>query len=311
MTTKIGYRKWTKLLLSALVPLMIGVFTVINTLQENKLSILQREQDREEARLLRQHSEHQADNLHKENVYAIYLDDVSQLLMSNEEGSSLMLIRAKTLSSLRQLDSERKKHLFLFLYDTELIYQLPGKPVSSILDVTDADFSGIYFQGTTEASCSFIYLDLHHVYLSNASFIDCYIDRSHFNDSIMYKTNFYKSRLLRVSFKFALLDRSNFNQAVLFQMDFLGASLVECNFTGTILSKYQIVYFTSANLTGAIISDEQLSLSVIDNSILPNGTWGPIQSRNLVDNGDAEESVSINFFVSLGRRITSRACLLA
>ena len=296
MTLKVNYRKWTKILLSALVPFMIGVFTVITTLQQNKLSALQREQDKEEARLLRQHSEHQADNLHKENVYAVYLDEVSQLLMSNEEKSSLMQIRAKTLATLRQLDSERKKHLFLFLYDTELIYEPPGKPVSSLLDVTGADLSGIYFQGTTETSCSFIYLDLHHAYFSNASFINCYIDFSHFTDSIMHKTNFFKVRLLRVSFKYALLDKSNFNQATLFLSSFFGASLVECNFTNAIFSKQQMVDFTTANLTKAIISDEQLSVSIIYNCILPNGTWGPIQSRTLVVNGNAERNVSISFF---------------
>ena len=298
MIRQFYYRKWTKLLLSTLVPLMIGAFTVITTLQQNKISALQRDQDKEEARLLRQHQEHQADNLHKENVYAVYLEEVSQLLMSNEEKSSLMQIRVKTLASLRQLDSERKKHLFLFLYDTELIYEPPGKAVSSLLDVTDADFSGISFQGTSETGCSFIYLDLHHAYFSNASFINCYIDFSHFVDSTMHRTNFFKARLLRVFFKYALLDKSNFIQATLFQLSFFGASLLECNFTNAIFSKQQMVDFTTANLTGAIISDEQLSVAIIYNSILPNGTWGPIESKTLVVNGDAEGNVSISFFAS-------------
>ncbi len=76
MKIKITNRNWIKLVLSALIPLMIGVFTVVTTVQQQKLSTLQREQDKKEALLLRQQSEHQADNLHKENIYTIYLDDV-------------------------------------------------------------------------------------------------------------------------------------------------------------------------------------------------------------------------------------------
>jgi uncharacterized protein YjbI with pentapeptide repeats len=296
METKRNHRHWIKIFLSALIPLMIGVFTIVTTLQEQKLSTLQREHDKREALLLRQQSEHQANNLHKENIYTIYLDDVSKLLISDNEKSSLMQIRAKTLATLRQLDSERKKHLLLFLYETELIYRPLEKTISSLLNVNDADFSGVYFQGTTETSCSFMYLYLHRVYLSNSSFIDCYIDRSNFSASSMYRTNFFKARLYRISFKFTLLHQSNFNQATLFNMSFVGASLVECNFTGTIW-KVGIVDFTNANLTGAVISDQELSKSILDNSILPNGTWGPIRRENLVVNGDAEQNVSINFYM--------------
>ena len=64
----------------------------------NKL-IIASGQDKDEVRLLKQHSEHRADNIHKGNVYTIYLEEVSQLLMSKEENSSLMQIRVKTLAN--------------------------------------------------------------------------------------------------------------------------------------------------------------------------------------------------------------------
>ena len=294
MTTKRHRRVWLKLLVSALVPLMIGVFTLITTFQQQKLSNLQRGQDKEDALLLRQQSEQQADNLHKENIYDTYLDAVSKLLKWKDEKKSLMQIRAKTLASLRQLNSSQKKHLLLFLYDSELIDYPPQKSISSVLKVNDADFNGIYFQGTTETSCSFIHLYLYHVYLSNGSFINCFIDRSNFSSATMYNIVFFKARLLRTSFQFALLDKANFTQATFFQINFLGASLAESNFTGTNWTN-QTVDFTSANLSGAILSDWQLSRSILDNSMLPNRTWGAIQNKSLVVNGDAELDVSTNF----------------
>ena len=42
-TTIKDRRFWSKLFLSALVPLMIGIFTVITTIQQQKLSTLQRQ----------------------------------------------------------------------------------------------------------------------------------------------------------------------------------------------------------------------------------------------------------------------------
>ncbi|UJR18646.1 hypothetical protein I4U23_005554 [Adineta vaga] len=291
-TKEIHCRSWLKLLLSALVPLLIGVFTIITTIQQQKLSTLERKHDKQESLLLRQQSEHQADNLHKENIYATYLDDVSNLLILDKE-KSLMQIFAKTLASLRQLDSERKKHLFMFLYDSKLINSPATRTNSSLLELKDADFNGIRFRGTTGASCSFKYLYLYNVYLSNASFINCYIDRSNFSFSTMYKTTFSEARLLRTSFKFAILDQSGFNQATFFQMIFIGASLVGCNFTNTIFSRHEhgVSYLINVNLTGVVISDQQLTRSILNNSVLPNGTWGPIDTNNLIVNGDAERNV--------------------
>lgn len=64
--------------------------------------------------MLRELSERQTEKLRKENILIIYLNDVSKLIMTDDEENSLMLIRAKTLSNLRQIDIERKIHLFFF-----------------------------------------------------------------------------------------------------------------------------------------------------------------------------------------------------
>lgn len=292
MKIKISRRNWIKLCTSALIPLMIGVFTIVTTVQQQKLSSLQREKDKEEALLLGEQSARQAEHLRKESVFTNYLDDISNLLTLDSEKNTLVRIRAKTLVTLRQLDSERKKHLLLFLYDIGLIYNSVEKSVDSLLSLNDADFSRVHFQGTTETRCSFMYLYLYDVYLSDASFISCYIDRSNFSASTMYRTNFFKARLYRISFKFPLLSGSNFDRTTFFEVNFLGTSLVECNFTNTTW-RNQTVNFTNANLTRAILSDRQLSISVLDNAILPNGTWGPIKTVNLVMNSNAEQNVSI------------------
>jgi uncharacterized protein YjbI with pentapeptide repeats len=286
-------RKWLKLLLSALIPLMIGIFTVVSTIQQQKLWTQQREQDKQDAFLLRQHSERQADGLRKESVFTTYLDDVSKLLMLDNLTRSLVFIRMKTLASLRQLDSERKNRLLLFLYENQLIYGDSQQSTSPLLKVNGADFNGIYFQGTKEAQCSFTGLHLDDVQLSNSSFISCQLWFSNFFQSIMYNTMLYNTNLRGSSFNLTLLDKANFSRAVITGVKFVGASLIECDFTGASWFSDK-VDFTNANLTGAIMSNEQLSNSTLYNCVLPNGTWGPIQTKNLVMNGGVEQNVSLN-----------------
>ncbi|CAF1437817.1 unnamed protein product [Rotaria magnacalcarata] len=292
MPISIKDRVWLKLLLSALIPLMIGIFTVVTTIHQQKMSSLQREQEKQDAHLLRRQSDNQTAHRHKETIYATYLDDVTKLLLSNNETKRLVYIRAKTLVTLQQLDSERRKDVLLFLYESELIYHNPLKTTTTLLKVNNADFNGISFQRTEKVECTFKFLYLHHVYLSNASFIDCYIDYSNFSHSLMYNTVFFKALLFRTSFKFALLDRANFNQAKFYQTDFSGASLAGCNFRDAHWI-HQGLTFTSANLTGAILSNQQLERSILTNALLPNGTWGPIRTTSLVVNGDAEQDCSL------------------
>ncbi|CAF3641192.1 unnamed protein product [Rotaria sp. Silwood1] len=74
---------------------------------------------------------------------------------------------------------------------------------------------------------------------------------------------------------------------------FLEVSLIECDFTGALWTENSID-FTSTNLSGAIISNEQLGNSTLYNCILPNGTWKPIRTDNLIVHGDAEQSCTNN-----------------
>lgn len=109
----------------------------------------------------------------------------------------------------------------------------------------------------------------------------------------MYRTNFFEARLLHTHFTSAFQDKATFNGAILSVVSFFGASLVESNFTNA-KWLYRTIDFTNANLTGAIISTDLLERSILYNSILPYGQWGPIRTVNLVINGDAEDNVSID-----------------
>ena len=111
---KRSYHKWLKLLISALVPLMIGTFTISNTFLQKNISAQQQEQNKHDAMLLREQSERQADNLRQDTIFASYLADISKLLLTENRTRILMHIRTQTLPTLRQLDPDRKKIYFCF-----------------------------------------------------------------------------------------------------------------------------------------------------------------------------------------------------
>jgi uncharacterized protein YjbI with pentapeptide repeats len=286
---KPNIREWIKLISSALIPLMIGVFTVVTTILQNNLSIQQRELDKQEALLQREQSERQATNLRQENVFATYIDDVSKLLEKGNHTNSLMDIRMKTLTTLRQLNTERKQYLLLFLYESELIYNSNEKTSASLLKLTNADFNGMFFKDSIVNPCSFERLYLFGVYSSNSSFIDCFFHRTTFSHAIMYRTIFVNTLLIRILFKSTLLNKANFTHSKLSFIDFSGASLSEVDFTNATFV-YDVT-FLNTNLSQAIMTFEQINMSTFFNCILPNGTWGPIEKTNLVNNGDMEANV--------------------
>ncbi|CAF4893757.1 unnamed protein product [Rotaria sp. Silwood1] len=63
--------KWTHVVTGALVPLMIGIFTVVLTIQQYRISERHREQDQQIARAYREQDQRQADDLHFQQKYTI------------------------------------------------------------------------------------------------------------------------------------------------------------------------------------------------------------------------------------------------
>ncbi|CAF1517669.1 unnamed protein product, partial [Didymodactylos carnosus] len=152
---------WTKLVLSALVPLMIGIFTVVSTIQQQRIpnehrrqdhqiaatqrkqdqdlanltrikdqqiANLTREQDKQHTTELRRQDQRQAKDFYSNDVFKTYIEDIlNSLFKANHESKFVddatrpSYIRAKTLTALRELDPDRRKHVLLFLYETKLI----------------------------------------------------------------------------------------------------------------------------------------------------------------------------------------------
>ncbi|CAF0935809.1 unnamed protein product [Didymodactylos carnosus] len=264
---------WLTLLATALVPLMIGIFTVVITIQHQSSADRQRQQEQQ-----------QADNLQNERTFSTYVDDISKLLLTKEvttDNKALLYIRTKTLSSLRKLDTQRRKYLLLFLYESQLLqYDKTKKHDRSTLNLAGADLNHIHI----EKPKNFNNLSLPGVELNNASFTNCHLQHSRFADSIMNDIRFTNSFLLGTRFSRCSLERADFRNTTLTHVSFRSAILRHADFTR---AWTKAADFTNADLYGALMTEKHLQeAELLDNARLPNGSFAMIQEKNLVVNGE-------------------------
>ncbi|CAF5002665.1 unnamed protein product, partial [Rotaria sp. Silwood1] len=96
-----------KVLGTFLVPLVISIFTIVTTIQQYHVNKQNRLKDLEIASRQRDQELKQADTLHQETVYAVYIKEMGELssklktknLSSIELDQQWKLARAKTLST--------------------------------------------------------------------------------------------------------------------------------------------------------------------------------------------------------------------
>ncbi|CAF3152907.1 unnamed protein product [Rotaria sp. Silwood2] len=139
--------KLIKLFAAILVPLMIGAFTVVTTLQDSNSARYQREADL--TRMERQgqlqeevekrqrladleklheqqdYNDRAAKEARMQNVYDAYMRDLTNIVLkpnANLTVPELLFVRSRASSILDQIDIKRKWYLIKFLYDSELLY---------------------------------------------------------------------------------------------------------------------------------------------------------------------------------------------
>jgi hypothetical protein len=163
---------------SFLVPLVIGIFTIVTTIQQYQINYQNRLKDLEIATRLRDQEQKQADLLQQETVFDVYMKEMGELLLklkvhnvnNTELDQQWKLARVETLSVLRQLDAKRKSYLIQFLYEAELLFAN-----RSAIDLGGADLSEIILTGHVGLEINYDYIALTHVVLTNTSFVNLHL----------------------------------------------------------------------------------------------------------------------------------------
>ncbi|CAF0956175.1 unnamed protein product [Rotaria sordida] len=249
-----------------LVPLMLGLATLMLTIQNTTDAKENRKKDLDIAQREREQTGYLADEERQDNRLAEYLNDISTLMFSNQTLDPLL--RAKTLSVLRQVDVKRKREIILFLYEAKLIRTdiNSGIPIVSLEDVNldNVDFNDLR-SPYTQLTSNFYYhthMALRGVSLRNASF----------QRRTLYRSDFAQTDC----------THADFSSVDLLDVDFSYAKLVECNFEN---ARFDSTNLQNANLSQSNITDEQLATALTyQGAILPNGTVA--KNKNLLINDE-------------------------
>lgn len=266
--------RWCKVIISALIASALISFVVVYPLQKDDLFNRdyhrQKQQERErEQRLL-------FDN---------YIEDISKILLQSvDQSDAYRHIQARTLLTLRTLDSQRKHEVILFLYQRDLLGKNP-------LNLQGADFNHV------QLICP---QDFHHLHLmgvqwSYANLINCRLKFANFDRANLRHARFINCTLDNASFIDAHLEQSEFISTNVYNVDLTSASLVEANFI-----RAEIVqgnHFINADLYQANFTEEQLEgkkFSVIPHDFrharYPNGSFGTMDpNKNLFNDTEVRK----------------------
>ncbi|UJR06639.1 hypothetical protein I4U23_010923 [Adineta vaga] len=271
------FKDTLKIVGTLLVPLVLGIATTVLSVQHAKLSEKNRENDLKIAWQERQQDAYLADQSENERILATYLHDISMMLLDKNMTLDKFhvvssIIRAKTLTTLLQLDSKRKRQVIIFLYETKLIAKESDYPSINLFDaeLDNLDMNLPKLRQSQYSVYNVLQIQLRGVSLINSSFRYRNLDFSDFSQADLSSSDFSWTQLPHVDFRFALVNDVDFTKA-----------------------KVSKAVFTYANLNRSNISDEQLStVLTFQGAILPNGTTASL--KNLLINGDAEYTCSHN-----------------
>lgn len=281
-------RGWLKILLSALFPIIFGIFSIVFTIQQNII-----------AEKGREHEQRQALELKQQTAFNIYIDDVSKRLFAKDYQSDdkkfQSYIRIRTMTTLSQLDTDRKREIILFLYENGLIRT--DIPENKRINLRGADLSNIRFNGSsTTTLCNLDYIYLPGVVALNAVFSNCNMKGCDFSDANMAHTQFIETHLYE-----SQLVRTNMNgvtfsyHSSLYKCNLTEATLVQSSFSA---SAVQRNWFFSTDLFKSDIPSHRLLIEKTDietnyfhNARFPNGSFPYVIFRYMIQDGNAKNVV--------------------
>ncbi|CAF0960353.1 unnamed protein product [Didymodactylos carnosus] len=246
--------EWLNLLSNILVPTIIGILTIIYSVNQIQTTDQRSENDLKLANMKQQHDlylfiEHQRQRIlidYQHELTQLYLQYASDLNDDNDDEVPRTVARTITLHSLQELDSIRKGHVIKFLYDLNLLMTNHQPSIN----IYDADLTNTILPNIYNVYNS---INLSRIILQNATLKQISLVNANFDHATMDNANLQSSNCVNASFAFSQLQSTNF---------------MNVDVTDAI--------FSNANLHSSNITNEQLlKAKTLQGAILPNGTVYP------------------------------------
>ncbi|CAM2707641.1 unnamed protein product [Rotaria socialis] len=269
-----------KFISSLLLPLVLGVFTLVITMQQQQLAKQQREQDRvsadrqrEQDRNLSELQRVQEKNLNDERyqneVLNNYIKEMAKSL--NENDGSLTknevtatVARVKTLNIFRQLDAKRNIQIIRFLYEAK---QLDKSQENDSLDLSTAELCHMDFRESAINKKKLNNLSLTGLFVSNATFIGIDMEHDNFSHTVFDVINFSSTHMRNTIFLDSRLKNTNFSCSQLNIVNLTSAKLENINFCFTKLKNIDFVQviINNSSFEFAILENINFSNTTLDN----------------------------------------------
>jgi uncharacterized protein YjbI with pentapeptide repeats len=198
-----------------------------------------------------------ADQRARDDALQAYLDQMSDLLISNNDRPSLydehrpeslkVVARARTLTVLPRLDGNRKARVVQFLYESALI--LHERP---ILDLVKADLRGGNLSRADLSSALLVTADLSHAYLSSADLSNAVLAGADLSGADLSDADFSGAFLSGV-------DLSDYKVPDRLKPDLSGVNLSGRDLTTAFRNGLGGAFLSGVNLSGANLLGARLT----------------------------------------------------
>jgi uncharacterized protein YjbI with pentapeptide repeats len=197
-------REWLNIVGILLIPLLIGVYTIINNAQQTTLAQQQHNSDQHIAQQNRQADVANQLDQQRETALKTYEDDISSLLMdqhlaTSRPGDEVRTIAlAKTLETLHQLNGPRNVRAIQFLQDAQLIgIDLTAKTphTHNIIDFSNADLTNDDLSGANLSGDDLIGATLNGTTLIGATLNEATLSEADLNGADLIGANLSRANL--------------------------------------------------------------------------------------------------------------------
>lgn len=274
-----------KFISSLLLPLALGVFTLVITLQQQQIAKQQREEDRIAADRHRELERNITDDRYKNDVFDAYIKEMGRLLENHSgfltsNNVTATLARVKTLNVFRQLDSQSKVRIIRFLYEAG---QLDHLASHTSLDLSSADLSNIDLSYSIINKRKLDKLSLAGAILSNATFTRIEMQRINFSEAQLDNASFAEAQLDNIDYSFSQLGNANFSSVKLRNVTFLHSSFHNTSFFNASLSNgrflglcenidFSFTRLKDVDFSSGALFDVNFSYAHLDNVRFPSAT---------------------------------------
>jgi uncharacterized protein YjbI with pentapeptide repeats len=300
-----GKTLWDYLdLMAALaVPVMIAVGTLWFTTEQSQASAnataMQSQAAATASAKQHQNDLSNAQDQQQETALQMYLDRISDLLLTNHLASSQpgdevrQVARARTLTLLPQLNATRKREVILFLYEGGLLQRTAGQTQTivylggadlrgvdlSSANLNEANLGGANLEGSnlnhTQLEGSFLMnADLKEANLDGVDLIGANLSYATLTHADLNGASLRGASLRAVDLSYATLNFTDLGEADLFGADLSYATLTHADLTRADLRRAYLSYADLRNAKGT--TSQQLHMAAdLSGTTMPDGTKHP------------------------------------